>query len=189
MGGGDEHNKHGEQDKGLFSNLAHHLQPHGGYPPGAYPPPPGAYPPPPGAYPPQGFPQAGYPPNAYPPQGYPQAGYPPNAYPAGPSAPHSTSSGHHGPGVGSMLAGGAAAAGLAYAAGHMSHGGGSHFPQQHGAVPFGGHGGYASGHGGYGSHGKFKHGKHHGKFKHGKHHGKFKHGKGGKHGGMFKKWK
>jgi hypothetical protein len=92
MGGGKD--KHGEGDKGLFSNIMHgvaggHGYPHQGYPPQGYPPPPGAYPPPPGAYPP---PPGAYPPapGAYPPQhGYPQpggyppqhGGYPPAGYP------------------------------------------------------------------------------------------------------------
>uniref|UniRef100_K3ZAK1 Rhodopsin n=1 Tax=Setaria italica TaxID=4555 RepID=K3ZAK1_SETIT len=91
MGGGKD--KHGESDKGLFSNIMHgvgggHGYPHQGYPPQGYPPPPGAYPPPPGAYPP---PPGAYPPppGAYPPQhGYPQpggypphGGYPPAGYP------------------------------------------------------------------------------------------------------------
>lgn len=85
----------------------------------------------------------------------------------------------HGPGMGTMLAGGAVAAAAAYGAHHLSHGG-SHT----------GHVGHGVGH--YG-HGKIKHGKFkHGKFgKHGKH-GKFKHGKHGGmfgHGGKFKKWK
>ncbi|GAA0145770.1 hypothetical protein LIER_05889 [Lithospermum erythrorhizon] len=76
MGGGkDEHNMHGDADKGLFSS-------HGHYPPGQYSPAPGAYPPQ------QGYPPAGYPPQqGYPPAGYPpQQGYPPAGYP-GPSAP------------------------------------------------------------------------------------------------------
>lgn len=63
-----------------------------------------------------------------------------------------------------MLAGGAAAAAVAYGAHHLAHGG------QHGHG-YGGHHGYG--------HGKFKH-------------GKFKHGKFGKRfgfGGKFKKWK
>ena len=55
--------KHKHDEKGLFS---HHG--HGGYHPGAYPPPPGGYPP-----------AGGYPPHGYPPQGYPPAGYPPGA--------------------------------------------------------------------------------------------------------------
>ena len=65
MGGGKD--KHNEEEKGVFSHLAHGVaQAAHGYPPGAYPPPPGAYPP-------------------Y--QGYPPAGYPPHGYP-GSSAPH-----------------------------------------------------------------------------------------------------
>ncbi|KAF3623958.1 putative tRNA (guanine-N(7)-)-methyltransferase-like [Capsicum annuum] len=162
-------------DKGLFSSLAgfamgqHHgggyggYPPHGhgyppqgygyppqGYPPSAYPPhggyPPAGYPPPPGAYPPPAYP---------PPGGYPPAGYPPAYYPS-PSASHHG----HGPPIGGMLAGGAAAAALAYGAHHLAHG--------HHSRPFG----YM------GHHGKFKHGK----FKH----GKFgKHGMFGKH----KRWK
>ncbi|XP_054825127.1 glycine-rich protein A3-like isoform X1 [Prosopis cineraria] len=173
MGGGNDD----ERDKGLLSNIAQGLA-HGvhgahghGYPPGAYPPPPGAYPPPPGAYPPPPGayppPPHGYPPHGgYPPAGYPPAGYPPAGYP-GPSAPvHGYGQSHHhgGPGMGALLAGGAALAGAAYGAHHLSHGHG------HGHYGYGGHMG----------HGKFKHGKF------GKH-GKFKHGMfGGKH---FKKWK
>ncbi|KAJ1396825.1 hypothetical protein SESBI_32217 [Sesbania bispinosa] len=44
MGGGKD--KHHDDDKGIFSHLAHGVA-HAahGYPPGAYPPPPGAYPP------------------------------------------------------------------------------------------------------------------------------------------------
>ncbi|TKY70195.1 Glycine-rich protein A3 [Spatholobus suberectus] len=162
MGGGKD--KHHEEDKGIFSHLAHgvaqaasHGPPHG-----AYPPHPGAYPPhqgyPPG-YPPQGgYPPAGYPPAGYPPSGYPPAGYPPHGYPGGPSAPPHGPHGHGG--MGALLAGGAAAAAAAYGAHRVSHG----------------HYGY-----GHMPHGKFKHGKF------GKR-GKFKHGKFGK-GGMFGRWK
>lgn len=88
---------------------------------------------------------------------------------------------HTGHGIGTMLAGGAAAAAAAYGASHLAHGAGAgHYA--HGA----GHYGFPGHHG----HGKFKHGKHgkHGMFGH----GKFKHGKHGKHGmfgGKFKKWK
>ncbi|KAI9092338.1 hypothetical protein K1719_027838 [Acacia pycnantha] len=107
------------------------------------------------------------------PAGYPPAGYPPGGYP-GPSAPvhgHGYGQSHHhhhgGSGMGGLLAGGAALAGAAYGAHHLSHGHG------HGHGHFG-YGGHMMGHG------KFKHGKF------GKH-GKFKHGMfGGKH---FKKWK
>jgi len=77
--------------------------------------------------------------------------------------------------MGTMLAGGAAAAAVAYGAHQMSHGG------SHGY----GHGGYH----GYG-HGKFKHGYGHGKFKHGKFGKRWKHGGFGKHKGkFFKRWK
>lgn len=74
-----------------------------------------------------------------------------------------------GHGIGSLVAGGAAAAAAAYGAHHVSHAGqyppGAHMQ----------HGGQFKHHGG----GKFKHGKF---GKHGKHkHGKF--------GGKFKKWK
>ena len=70
----------------------------------------------------------------------------------------------HGPGIGTLIAGGAAAAAAVYGAHQLSHG--AHHL----------------------SHGGF-YGHHHGKFKH----GKFgKHGMFGKHGGKFmkfKKWK
>ncbi|KAI8562949.1 hypothetical protein RHMOL_Rhmol03G0075600 [Rhododendron molle] len=171
MGGGND-NRDESNDKGLFSHLA-------GYAAGHYPPSYGAYPPPPGypsqGYPPQGYPPAAYPPNAgypphggYPPAGYPppggypsapyppQGGYPSSPYPPpggyppagypGPSASHHSG---HGPGMGALIAGGAAAAAAAYGAHQLSHG--SHHL---------GHGGFSGHH-----HGKFKHGK----FKHGKH--------------------
>lgn len=86
----------------------------------------------------------------------------------------------HGPGVGAMLAGGAAAAAAALGASHMGHGGGHY---AHGA----GHYGHGHGVGHYG-HGKFKHGKH-GKFKHGKFGKHGKHKGHGMFGGKFKKWK
>ncbi|KAF3943254.1 hypothetical protein CMV_030167 [Castanea mollissima] len=140
-----------------------------GYPPQGYPPqgyPPQAYPPagypPPGGYAPAGYPPpGGYPPPAYPPPG----GYPPPySYPT-PSAPPYHSG--HGPGMGTLLAGGAAAAAAVYGAHQLSHG--AHHL---------GHGG----HHGFG-HGKFKHGK----FKHGKFGKRWKHGGFGKH--KFKRWK
>ncbi|KAB5529663.1 hypothetical protein DKX38_019744 [Salix brachista] len=87
----------------------------------------------------------------------------------------------HGPGMGAMLAGGAAAAAAAYGAHQLSHGGYGHGGYGHGGY---GHGGY--GHGGYGHGGKFKHGK----FKHGKFGKRWKHGGFGKHKGkFFKRWK
>ncbi|CAA6656854.1 unnamed protein product [Spirodela intermedia] len=155
MGGGkdkDKGHEGGEQsDRGLVSNIAHGLAGYAGghqsgYPPQGYPPQPGAYPPhqgyPPahGGYPPQqGYPPQGYPPQGYPPQGYPPQGYPPAGYP---SAPHH---GSHGPGVGTLLAGGAAAAAAGYGAGYLSHGGS--------------HGGHGVGHvGGYATHGYGHHG-------------------------------
>ena len=87
MGGGKD--KHNEEEKGVFSHLAHGVaQAAHGYPPGAYPPhqgyPPGHGYPPQGGYPPAGYPPAGYPPAA---GGYPPAGYHPHGYP-GSSAPH-----------------------------------------------------------------------------------------------------
>lgn len=89
----------------------------------------------------------------------------------------------HGPGMGTMLAGGAAAAAAAYGVHQLtsSHGHGGGHNVSHGAHNM--MGGPMSHYGG----GKFKHGKHGGgKFKHGKHgkHGKHK----GKHSG-YKKWK
>ncbi|KAF5946541.1 hypothetical protein HYC85_016769 [Camellia sinensis] len=127
MGGGN-HNDDESSDKGLFSHLA-------GYATGQYPPSYGAYPPqgyPPQAYPPAGYPSAGgYPPAGYPFQGgYPPAGYPgPSAYPPpggyppaiypGPSAPPVSG---HGPNMGALIAGGAAAAAAAYGAHKLSHG-------------------------------------------------------------------
>ncbi|GJR32879.1 NADH-plastoquinone oxidoreductase subunit 2 [Tanacetum coccineum] len=189
MGGdGNPYPNPNEQDKGLFGNLAGYAGGH--YPPqhgGGYPPQ-GAYPPtgyaPPGGYPPSGYPPAGgaYPPAGYPPSGGgypPQGGYPPAGYPGA-----SHSSGGHGPGMGTMLAGGAAAAAAAYGVHQMtsSHGHGGH-NASHGAHNMMGPMGY---HGG----GHYKHGKHGGgKFKHGKHK---KHGKFGKHKGKhsgYKKWK
>lgn len=79
--------------------------------------------------------------------------------------------GHGHSNVGSMLAGGAAAAAAAYGAHHLSHGSSQ------------GHGAHNLAHGT-----PYGHGYGHGKMKH----GKFKHGKVGKHGGKFgkfKKWK
>lgn len=71
----------------------------------------------------------------------------------------------HGPGMGSMLAGGAAAAAAVYGAHHLLHGA-HHY----------GHGAYM--------------GHHHGKFKHGKFGKRWKHGMFGKHKHMgFKRWK
>jgi len=93
MGGGKD--KHDEDERGLFSNLAGYAVSHGTGSHGAHYPPPGAYPPGPGypsapGYPPQGgyptagYPPAGYPPSGYPPSGYPSAGYPPSGgYPSG----------------------------------------------------------------------------------------------------------
>nr|GMC54852.1 F-box protein SKIP31 [Ipomoea batatas] len=109
---------------------------------------------------------------------YPPPGHPPGAHPSQSASHHSG----HGPGMGAMLATGAAGAVVGYGASQFLHGSSHHLP----------HGGAHYGHFG---HGKFKHGKHghyggfgHGKFKHGKHghygpfgHGKFKHG--------FGKWK
>ncbi|CAL5382350.1 unnamed protein product [Camellia sinensis] len=135
--------------------VTHRLDPSSGYPPAGYPLP-GGYPqagyPPPGGHLPAGYPPpGGYPPSTYPsPGGYPQVGYP------SPLASHhsgyGSGHGHGGPSMGTLIAGGAAAA---YGAHHLSHGG---------------H------HSSHGSH-HMSHGHHHGKFKQ----GKFKHGKFGKH--------
>ncbi|CAL5380793.1 unnamed protein product [Camellia sinensis] len=137
----------------------------GAYPSQGYPPkPPAGYPPPSG-YPPAGYPPPGaYPPSTYPSLGgYPLVGYtsPSASHHSGPYEPFllfccdegsGHAEGHGGPSMGTLIAGGAAAA---YGAHHLSHGG-HHLS--------------------HGSH-HLSHGHHHGKFKH----GKFKHGKFGKH--------
>ncbi|CAL5380787.1 unnamed protein product [Camellia sinensis] len=170
-----------------YPTLLRHIPlrlPTGWIPSSGYPPP-GGYPstgyPPPGGYPPAGCPPSGgYPPSTYPsPGGYPQVGYPSpsESHHSGPCerfllfcCDKGSGHGHGGPSMGTLIAGGAAAA---HGAHHLSYGG-HHFL----------HGGHHLSHGHH--HGKFKHGKFkHGKFgkhkKHGKHHvGKFL---------KFKKWK
>ncbi|GKC94558.1 hypothetical protein Tco_1160000, partial [Tanacetum coccineum] len=107
-----------------------------------------------------GYPQHGYPPpGGYPQHGYPfagyrPAGYPPSGYP-GPLALHH--SWHGGPGMGTILAGGAATAAAVYGAHHLTYGHDSY-----------GHGDYGHFRG---HHDKFKHGK----FKHGKFGNRWKH--------------
>ncbi|CAL5340483.1 unnamed protein product [Camellia sinensis] len=171
MEGGNHHDDE-SSDRGLFSHLAGYAT--GQYPPsyGAHPP--QGYPL--QGYLPQGYPPQGYPPQAYSPAGYPPAGgyppaqypfpgwYPPAGYP-GPSVsiscPRWISTGNlswsisspsfrysHGPNMGALIAGGAAAAAAAYGAHQLSHG-------AHNLT----HGGCCGHH-----HGKFKHGKHGGKF-------------------------
>ncbi|GJS86790.1 E3 ubiquitin protein ligase MIEL1 [Tanacetum coccineum] len=84
-----------------------------------------------------GYPQHGYPPpGGYPQHGYPfagyrPAGYPPSGYP-GPLALHH--SWHGGPGMGTILAGGAPAAAAVYGAHHLTHGHGSYGHGDYGQV-------------------------------------------------------
>ncbi|GJU87767.1 hypothetical protein Tco_1295313 [Tanacetum coccineum] len=84
-----------------------------------------------------GYPQHGYPPpGGYPQHGYPfagyrPAGYPPSGYP-GPLALHH--SWHGGPGMGTILAGGAATAAAVYGAHHLTHGHGSYGHGDYGQV-------------------------------------------------------
>ncbi|KAK1286160.1 hypothetical protein QJS10_CPB20g00387 [Acorus calamus] len=127
MGGWNDTYDHESNDKGLFSNLVHGMS---GYPPGHH----SGY-----GYPPQGTRRilhkaiptklsstrlspttARLSPQSYPQQGYPPQGYPPHGYlPSG----HYPSGSHHGHGgMGTMLAGGAAAAAAAYGMHHLSHG-------------------------------------------------------------------
>nr|XP_043622889.1 glycine-rich protein A3-like [Erigeron canadensis] len=137
-------------EKGLFPYHAgggQYPPPHVGY---AYP------------YPPPGYSShVGYPPNVYP----PSIGYQPVAY-HGSSAPYYSGHGSHKHGgVGTFLAGGAAAVTASYGTHHMPH--------------------Y-----GYGYHGHHHH-HHHGKFKHYKFK-RAKFGKRWKHGGIYgrhKMWK
>ncbi|PWA40952.1 glycine-rich protein A3 [Artemisia annua] len=153
---GSGYNNNHNADKGLFSHNVGggHYPP---YPPVAYP-----YPPPVG-YPHGGYSShGGYPPHAYPSHG----AYPPTAYPASSTHCYSGHGGHK-HGVGTFLAGGAAAVAASYGAHHMPH---------HGY-------GY-----GYGYH---SHHHHHGKLKHYKFK-RAKFGKRWKHGGFYgrhKMWK
>ncbi|XP_024993168.1 glycine-rich protein A3-like [Cynara cardunculus var. scolymus] len=154
---GDGYHRH-NRGKGLLT----HLVGTGQYPPQGYAYPPQGYPyPPPG-----GYPQVDYPPHGgYPPP--PHVCPLPNAYsPAtyhGASAPCNPGHGGHKHGLGTFLAGGAAAMAAACGSHHTPHG--------------------------YGSHGSYGYyGNHYGRYKH----GKFKHAKFGKrwkHRGIYGKHK
>ncbi|KAD3068980.1 hypothetical protein E3N88_36860 [Mikania micrantha] len=117
-------------------------------------------------YPPHvSYPNHGYP--YPPPAGYPPVGYPHHVYPPPGAGGYPCYPGHggHKHGMGTFLAGGAAAVAAAYGAHHMPH-----------------HGYGSHGYGYYGHH------HHHGKFKHYKFK-RAKFGKRWKHGGMFGKHK